>query len=159
MITWIKNLSVSGKILLAVGVLILAVIIFDASTGYMREFHNWMFDRQQAKIEQKNKELEVSNQQIRDENIKLRAEQNTLVKQALEVKAKEAVLNDREKSLDTKTKEQLAKTEQALKQQEQEERVTAEPIDDYTRCLRARDKMLALKIPAAKNMTCEEYNK
>lgn len=148
---WFKNLSTVWKVVLIGVVLIVAVWVFDLTTGYVRDIKNWAFDNRQARIEKQNEELTA-------ENIKLRAERDEAARQALATKAKDAVLDEREKNLDARTKQQLENTEKALEAQAKEEAETEVPIDDYTRCMRVKEKMLAFNppIPAAKNFTCEE---
>jgi len=149
---WTKfwALSTPIKIGIAIVILVLGLWIFDSFTGKVRDFKNWMFDRQQAKIEQQNEQLLA-------ENAKLREEAKAAVQAAIAAKAKEAVFDEREKALDAKTKDQIAKTEKALEQQAQEEAVTAQPTDDFTRCERTKDKMLKLGVASAKNINCEEF--
>jgi uncharacterized protein (DUF3084 family) len=156
---WAKILSLSTPVKIALGIVILVVglFIFDAFTGYVRNFKNWAFDRHQAQIEQQNQELLNENKLLREDNAQLRVEQTDLVKKAVEAKAREAVFEEREKNLDTKTKQELAKTDAALKQQDVIEQQTAQDTDVYTRCVRTKEKLLAQNIPSAKNIRCEDF--
>ena len=152
MLEKLKNLSLTWKLIIAVVIVIIGLFIFDAFTGQVRDWKNWVFDNRQAKLEESNAKLEA-------ENAQLRKEAEDAVKSAIAAKAKEAVFDEREKNLDAKTKDQLKKTEQALEEQAEEEAVTLQPTDDFTRCTRTKEKMLALGVPAAKNITCEEFIK
>jgi hypothetical protein len=91
------------------------------------------------------------------ENDVLKAQKAELEKQAIESKAKEAIFTEREKALDAQTKAQLDKLDEALAQQDKEDAETAQPIDNYTRCERTKQKMLSLNIPSAKEINCDEY--
>ncbi len=147
--TKFKALSLTWKLILIGAVLVVALLIFDASTGYVRQFKNYMFDRRQAQIEQQNTELLAQNE-------KLRAEQKVLVEQAIAAKAKEAIFAEREKALDAKSKDELAKTNQALEEQSKVEAETAEPTDPYTQCVRTKEKLMVLKLPSATKINCED---
>ena len=148
---WAKfwALSTPVKLIIGVVILVLGLWIFDAFTGKVRDFKNWAFDRRQAQIEQQN-------QQLLDENAKLRAEQKVLVDQAIAAKAKEAIFTEKEKALDAKAKDELAKTDAALKEQDRVEQETATPTDAYTQCIRTKEKLLALKLPSATKINCED---
>ena len=148
MITWFKGLSTLWKVVAIVVVLIVAVLIFDAFTGYVSDFKGWLFDRNYTANMQ---QIDALTQ----ENAALRAEKQEAERQAVESKAKEAIFEDKIKTIDAKTQAEIDKTNQALEQQAQEEAQTAQPIDNHTRCERTKQKMLDLGIPAAKEMSCD----
>jgi cell division protein FtsB len=149
MLTWFKSLSLTWKIILGVAILIAAFLIYDWITGGISDLKGYIFDKESAA-----RMAQV--EQLTQENAVLRAQKDEAEKQAVESKAKEAVFESRNKDLDAKTRADLEKTNLALQQQAQEEAVTAQPIDNYTRCERTKQKMLDLNIPAAKEMNCNE---
>jgi len=145
---WLKNLNTFWKIVLGIAVLVLMLGIYDLFTGQIRDFKNWVFDRNMAKIEKQNEELFAENERLRVE-AKIAAE--NAEKLELEIKAKDTILEN----LNAKSKAELDKLEKALEQQDKIEAETNQPTDPYTRCLRVKEKMIALGSAAAKDIVCE----
>lgn len=152
MIAWFKSLSLTWKLILIAGILILAVFIYDRFTGGLSDLKGWIFDKAFAERMAKIDELTKANDTLRAQNVEYQ-------KQIVADEAKFAVLGEQDKALDAKQQAELAKVDEALKQQDQEEAITAQPIDDYTRCQRTKDKMIALGIKSAGGVNCEKYKK
>lgn len=145
---WFKSLSNIWKVVVIVAALLVAIFLFDKANEYYRDAKDWMFDRGQAKIEKQNEEILA-------ENAKLRAEAEADAKAAVEREAKLAVLDKDEKALDAREKKELEIMDKALEAQDAEEARTAEPTDAYTRCVRAKEKAIALGSKFAHKMACE----
>ena len=146
---WFKNLSTIWKIVLIAGIFVIALFIYDLTTGGISDLKGWMFDRRSA-------ERTAENEKLTKENDALRAENVELEKKIVADEAKYTILVGQDKELTAKQQEALAKTDQALQQQAQEEAITAQEIDNHTRCVRTKEKMVALGIPHAKEMNCDE---
>lgn len=150
MIAWFKSLSTIWKIILIAAIFVLAIFIYDRFTGGISDLKGWIFDRQTAANMAKVDELTKANDVLRAQNVELE-------KKIVADEAKFAVLGQQDKELTTKQQAELAKTDQALQQQAQEEAITEQPIDNYTRCERTKQKMLDLGIKSARSMNCEQY--
>lgn len=146
---WFKSLSTVWKVILLVAALVVAVLIFDAFTGKVRDLKNWMFDRKQAQIEQQNKELAEKNavleKQIQGYLVEI--EKGKVREQAidaeLEKKGGQIVANKEA-------------TDKALDEVYKEEEITAQPTDAKTRCLRVKQKLIAQNIKSAGEIDCEK---
>lgn len=142
------GLSTPIKLLIGVGILILLLFVFDATTGWISNARSWLFNKEQAaqtvQIEKQLQEIEV-----------LRKEKKEVERKALELEAKNAIYETREKDLTTKQKEEKVKIDKLLEEQAAEEQITAQETDAYTRCVRFKEKALAQNLPSAKLINCE----
>jgi len=150
MINWFKSLSTMWKVAILVATLILAVFILDTFTSKVSDFRNWVFDKNIAKIEQKNKELEEENSKLRQDIIvyKTKAEEADIKAKALDAQIEKVggqILVVRNN------------TEKALEELKKEEEITDQPIEAFDRCVRTKDKLLKLNIKSAGEIDCNEF--
>lgn len=150
MIEWFKGLSKLWKAVVLVGILIVGVLILDSFNGYLSSAKNWVFDRNIAKIEQKNKALEEENSKLRQDILiyKTKAEEADIKAKALDAQIDKVggqILVVREN------------TEKALEEVKKEEEITDQTIDAYSRCVRTKEKLVALKIKSAGEIDCNEF--
>ncbi len=150
---WTKflGLPLVTKILIIAGILIIGLWVFDSFTGKISDLKGYLFN--QRATTRTAEEIRLEN-----ENILLRAEMVQAKKDALEEKGKRIIYEEKDKNLESKASAEVAKLDKALEQQAEEEKITAEPVDDLTRCERVKAKMIALGSNTARSIDCnEEY--
>jgi biopolymer transport protein ExbB/TolQ len=152
MITWFKSLSTVWKIVVLAGVLVAAVLVYDAFTGGLSDVKSWWNNKQ---YEQTMAQV----QKLEDENKLLRAEKAEYEKQAADRAAKDAVYENIEKNLDARGKAEIQKLDEALAEQDKIEAITGQPTDAFTRCERTKAKMIALGSKTAPEINCNEINR
>lgn len=147
-----NSLGLWGKIALIAGTVILLVLLYDLFTGGLSDIRGKIFDRHYAERMQQVDKLEK-------ENDELRRQKAELEKKAIELAAKDAIYESKDKELDSKVKQEVNRLDDALAQLEKEEAVTEQPTDAYTRCVRVKQKMLAMTPPvtSASSINCEDY--
>jgi hypothetical protein len=148
---WAKfnALSITWKIAIGVVLLAVVILIFDATTGYVRQGKNWLFDRQQAKIE-------AENTKLLEENEKLREENRGFLVEIEKLKVKEKVVDEQIEKIGGQLEKNKEATEQALEEVNKEIAETNLPTDARTRCERLKAKLIERKISSAKDIQCNE---
>ncbi len=150
MLNWFKTLSTPIKLAIAGAFLVVVVLIFDATTGYVRDFKNWMFDRKQAQHEKVIADLEAQNAALRKENetYKIEIEKS---------KVKEQVIDDNIDKVGGQIESNAQAVDKALKEVYAETEENLQPTDAKTRCLRVKEKLLKQNIKSAKELDCSLY--
>lgn len=150
LLTKIKGASLPVKLLIGAAVLVALLYTYDVFTGQISDLKSYLWNSRSAVRTEKEIQLE-------QENAVLRAEKEKAEKMALEEKAKRVIYEEKDKNLENKAKVELTKLEKALEEQSQEEAITAEVKDNYTRCLSLKDKMIKLGSITARSINCDEY--
>jgi regulatory protein YycI of two-component signal transduction system YycFG len=148
---WFKNLGLLGKGLVIAGILVVVLFILSFVGGWSSGIKGWFYDKAYEERMAKVDTLEKENAELRAKNIEID-------KKLVDSEARGAILEANDKAFTEKQKQELAKLDQLLKEQDAVEAQTAQPTDAYTRCVRTKEKMLALTPPiaAAKDINCED---
>lgn len=149
MLSKFNALSLTWKLVIGAAIIVGALFIFDMFTGYVRDAKNYLFDRRQAQVEAQNKVLEDENKKLREENLILITKAES---KDVEIAAKDALIDKIGGQLEANKE----KTEKALAEVDREIEITNQPVDKKERCIRLKDKLIALGVPAAREMKCDE---